>query len=311
MKEIFSLVAFVALIVAMSVFLSHHSQAEEIPIPTYSSWPPGTKAGSRGMVRNISPHKHAFARVGAPHPVRYGEMSERYELRQGDCGGSDCKNPRKRSEIREDGSNIKARLNRDTWIGWSFFNQSMPNTSLHPVIGQWKVNSEQAVIKFFQEDAMNGYSKCTSKYCNTRKFPPSKNDIFVQLDDLRVARNLGAESNWGNICHLFNLASSRGKWVDVVIRTNFGTDENGYLQIWVNGTPRCDYRGQIVASRSKFAGPSHRRGIYWSYTVDWDNATPSKAKPTMVAYYDEYRVGTSREQVDIRIIEATGGPAVD
>ncbi len=33
--------------------------------------------------------------------------------------------------------------------------------------------------------------------------------------------------------------------------------------------------------------------------------------PTMVVYYDEFRVGKSREQVDIRMIELAGGPPVD
>lgn len=311
MRPKISVVIFAIASLALGATSAGPSLAQEIKIPTYKSWPKGTKAGSRGMVRNISPHAHAFTRVQAPHPVRYGKISERFELRHGDCGGSDCNNPRKRSEIREDGSNIKTRLNQDTWIGWSFYNHTMPQTDLHPVIGQWKVNSEQAIIKFFQEDAMSGYRGCSRAYCNLGTFPPSRNDVFVQLDDLREQRGLGASGNWGNVCHFFNLAQSRGKWVDIVVRTNFATNENGYLQIWVDGKPRCDYRGQIVASRSKFKGPSHRRGVYWSYTVDWDRRSPDQPKPTMIAYYDEYRVGHTREQVDIRMIEKRGGPAVD
>ena len=37
---------------------------------------------------------HAFALVKNPHPVRYGEKSERFELRNGDCGDDDCYSPR-------------------------------------------------------------------------------------------------------------------------------------------------------------------------------------------------------------------------
>ena len=52
-----------------------------------------------GYWNNISPYKHAFKLVSHPHPVRYGKKSERFEVRDGDCGGSDCKAPRYRSEI--------------------------------------------------------------------------------------------------------------------------------------------------------------------------------------------------------------------
>ena len=65
---------------------------------------------------------HAFALVKNPHPVRYGEKSERFEVRDGDCGDSDCYNPRYRSEIFIEKRKIKARFGEDIWYGWSFYN---------------------------------------------------------------------------------------------------------------------------------------------------------------------------------------------
>ena len=41
---------------------------------------------------------------------------------------------------------------------------------------------------------------------------------------------------------------------------------------------------------------------YVSYTGDWDYNYPEKDKPTFIAYYDEFRVGRNREEVDIKII---------
>ena len=40
-----------------------------------------------GYNNNLSPHEHAFNLTS--EEVRYGSLSERYEVRGGDCGGSD------------------------------------------------------------------------------------------------------------------------------------------------------------------------------------------------------------------------------
>ena len=70
-----------------------------------------------GYWNNISPYKHAFELVSSPHPVRYGKKSERFEVRDGDCGGSDCTNPRYRSEIGVNPRKTKARIGQDIWYG--------------------------------------------------------------------------------------------------------------------------------------------------------------------------------------------------
>lgn len=276
-------------------------------IPTFASWPPGTHAGSRPFVRNNSPARHQFSRVSAPHPVRYGVRSERYELRDGDCGGSDCNAPRQRSEILMGDDSLNPNLNENVWIGWSFYNQSALATPFfQPVFGQWKVNRDEngghAIIGF----------KTNMRPSDLRS-RRGNDDVFVELDDMRVKGGYGnAARSWGNVCSLFNLANIRGRWTDIVINTNLATNESGYLQIWVNNELKCDYRGQIVASKKiDFDGADHRRGIYWSNTRSWDERNPGRLKPTMVVYYDEYRVGRLREQVDVRLIESSGGPPVD
>lgn len=201
-----------------------------------------------------------------------------------------------------DNSSLNPNLDEDVWIGWSFYNYSATTAPFYqPVFGQWKVNRDEngghAIIGF----------KANRRPSDLR-VRRGNDDVFVELDDMRV--NGGYENatySWGNVCSLFNLASIRGRWIDIVVNTNFGTDENGYLRIWIDGDLRCNYRGRIVASKQiDFGGASHRRGIYWS-----DTRSAIGTKPTMVVYYDEFRVAKTREQVDIRLIEAYGGPPVD
>lgn len=301
-RKFLSLLAFVVMLSLPNTNLASEQ------IPTYKKWPKGTQAGSKGMVHNISPKRYQFVRVKAPHPVRYGIMSERFEIRDGECSGTDCSAPRQRSEIRV-GNSLRRqnpKLNKDVWIGWSFFNASASSSpALGAVFGQWKVNRDQHggyPILFFK--AQRKPQDLRSRRGN--------DDVFAQLADMWAKGGYDTNAtSWGNVCSLFNLDQVRGRWIDLVINTNFGTTSNGYLRIWVNGDLKCDYRGQMVASKKiDFGGADHRRGIYWSNTGHFDKHVGGK-KPTMVVYYDEFRVGRTRGQVDIRMIEAAGGPPVD
>ena len=62
---------------------------------------------------------------------------------------------------------------------------------------------------------------------------------------------------------------------------------------------------------SLYPGPSHRRGIFVSHTKRWDKNFPNRKKPNFIVYYDEFRVGSSREEVDLRLIERKNGLPLD
>jgi hypothetical protein len=265
-----------------------------------------------------SPAPHAFTRAVAPQPVRRGTQSERYELRDADCGGSDCGNFRARAEISEIRDTVEARLDRDFWIGWSFFNENIGSvtreTALNTVIGQWRLAGEQpSIFRFVQTPMGEGnWANCNPAFCS--RTGAATDDVVVQLDEIRQTLNWGDAQNNGNICRLWGMAANRGRWVDVVVNTNFGTDGFGYLRIWVNGEMRCNYTGQLVSAeraRTAVPGPSHRRGIFNSYTQRWSEYQGAAPKPTMVVYYDEYLTGLSRSDVDTRLREASGFAPVD
>lgn len=258
----------------------------------------GSSGGSstsapRGYERLQSPAPHAFRFAAEGEPVRRGNRAERYELRSGDCGGSDCGEPRYRSEVRELPATNKSRIGTDIWYGWSFLNQTattLPsNQSLGLVFGQWKLSGEQpAAFRLIQ----------------------SGGNVVVQLEDMRA--NGGLRS--AEVCTLFNLDQARGKWVDLVVNTNFSTDTNGYLRIWVNGEQRCNYSGRLIADptvREESTGPTHRRGIFASSTARWDRTQGGAPKPTLIVFYDEFLVGKTRGDVDTRAREAAGAPPKD
>src|SRR6056297_3859374 len=261
-----------------------------------------------GYWSNQSPRRYSFGKTS--EPVRYGATAERFEVRWGDCGGTDCGAPRYRSEIGVSRGRTRARFDQDIWYGWSFRNGNIPDfsgsTNPFITVGQWKMGgSNNPIIKIQQLGrGDNNFSGCNSSICSRSVSAPS-GDVFLQLGDMMNVVPANAQNNWMQVCRLFDMRSAKTQWQDIVLNTNFSTSDNGYLNVWVNGRQVCAYRGRIVATKdtSMYPGPNHRRGIYVSGHRRWDNARPGQPLPTFIAYYDEFRVGKSRAEVDVRMIE--------
>ena len=253
----------------------------------------------KGWNNNISPKKWNFTL--ANDIVRYGTLSERYEVRDGDCGGSDCTNPRYRSEIMAK-KNL-ASPNQEAWYGWSFYNVNIPSFNdrrKNPliVVGQWKYG-----------ESKDGISPPIKLQHRTDGY------VWVQLDDMRRTKGTSYKT-----CRLWHMEANQGRWVDIVMQTNWGTDSNGYLNIWINGLQKCNYKGQILANwKSHYPKTgyswgnhlTHRHGVYVSSTKRFRKNFPNSKLPTFIAYYDEFRQGTSRKDVDISYIIQNNLKAVD
>lgn len=275
-------------------------------------------AAPRGYERLYSPAPHAFRFSAEGEPVRRGKRSERYELRDGECGGGDCGNYRARAEITQVRDATPARLNRDIWYGWSFYNENIRRVTseqyLGTSLGQWKLLGEQpAIFRLLQIPTSEAnWGSCDPSVCTVVGSPAD--DVVVELDEMTESMGWGRSHNNGRICRLFSLEENLGRWVDLVVNTNFGSDGYGYLRIWVNGELRCNYLGQLVSAEralTEVIGPSVRRGIFNSYTQRWTQNFGTAPKPTMIVYYDEFLVGPSRADVDTRLREAQGLPPAD
>lgn len=265
---------------------------------------------------SLSPSDHNFryASASAGEPVRLGAVSERFELRDGDCDGGDCTTPRARAEIQLSSRDNPGRIGEDIWYGWSFYNDSVPSftkkNALRLVFGQWTMGGGQRpIFRFIQLGKGEGdFSKCDPKICSETS--SARGDLVVHLDDLASSNNWGDAQNDGYICRLFDLTEQRGKWVDLTVNTNFSTGSDGYLRIWVNGSLACYYSGPLVSASSAkvSAQPEHRRGIFSTWDKRWKQTMGDKPKPTLVVYYDEFRSGASRTDVDVLARQAKGYP---
>lgn len=261
-----------------------------------------------GYERLFSPQPHNFRRglKELGDPVRLGATSERFELRNGDCGGADCVNPRARAEIQISNAANQARIGEDIWYGWSFYNATVPSfteeNSLRLVFGQWSVGGEQRpIFRLIQLGKGEGdFDKCDPRFCVETL--SSRGDIVLQLEDVAKSTRWGDAQNNGYICRLFDMTEQRGKWVDLVVNSNFSTGSDGYLRVWVDGQLACNYSGPLVSRESAGTGmaPRDRRGIFSSWDKRWRKATGDARKPSLIVYYDEFKVGKSLADVDVR-----------
>jgi len=256
----------------------------------------------RGYEHNNTPHKHGFRYSKSGEPVRRGKRAERYELRFGDCANNDCPNGRFRSEAKEKKVSTKAKVNRNTWIGWSFHVQAMPNFTardhFYPFFGQWKIGWDSPPVATFLMHQKG-----------------NSNTFYVSLLHL-AAENGGwiGKSKHGHVCKdVFSLSQAKSGWVDIVINTNFSDRQDGFFRVWVNGKLKCDYRGTIVPPNvpRDFSGPNHRRGIYLGNSTRWKKTHGNGRFRPIVVFYDEYAIGKQRIDVDVRMREAQGLKAMN
>ncbi len=272
----------------------------------------------RGYDAPLSPMAHNFRATRFPEPTRWGARAERFELRSGDCGGSDCGNPRYRAEIQERKRRYTARINKDIWIGYSYLAPGIAPTrradALRLVLGQWRLNPDTPpAMRLIQLGRDEGnFKSCPASLCTPS--PDASRDVVLHLDDMASTFKWGKDRNNGYICRLFSSRAAQTQWQDIVINTNFASDASGYLRIWVNEELVCDYRGRIAAHASTNTRRNwlqHRRGIFSSFTKRWEKVHGLKPKPTLVAYYDEFLTGSSRSAVDTRLREQSGARPKD
>ncbi len=267
----------------------------------------------RGYERFASPASYNMRYSFPGEPVRRGEVSERFELRDGDCVDTDCPAGRLRAEIRESDNATTARVGEDVWYGWSFYNDNIPavtrDQSIGLVIGQWKLAGDQPpAFRIVQTSAGElDWTKCDPTICN--RTGSDGDDVVAELENMKVASQWGPAQNNGDVCRLFSMAGNRGKWVDIVVNTNFAADTDGYLRIWINGVLKCNYSGRMVwGSSGVMTGQPliHRHGLFASYTKPWRAKQGGAAIPTKVAYYDEFQSGKVRAEVDTAARDKAG-----
>lgn len=209
-------------------------------------------------------------------PVRAGEVSQRFEVRDGDCGidsysgWSDCDNDRERSEI---SLNESWTYGEDQWIGYSIFVPERFATSMRVATTVGQVHQRGGPT-----GTAGGYAS---------QPPVFQLDMKAGEFFLRVHLLSGDENNVTNDVvdfELLPLDEMRGRWTDIAV--NFDTShEGGSLTVYVNGRRLAEYSGWIEFIPNDYF---FKYGIYRTFV-----SRHGAPMPTQVLYIDEVRFGNS------------------
>ena len=249
-------------------------------------------------------------------PARSGELSQRFELRNGDCtvkripGNNHpydwgCNNDRERAEI----AHTQWRPGRDMWIGFSV-----------RVDDEWTKANRGHCSHIFQikQTENNVYQgNLTPK---NGKLATSQQEVdmglgghYVGLHAVMMGQICGGKfgirlsrtgfedskyNGWERTEHITygNIDSIRGKWNDVVMRWNTSDYRNGNstLEVYMNGK----LAGKWENITSDFFPDTYtfKYGIYRGHMKT--NNGPNFKIGTQVIYFDEVRTGRSFDAVN-------------
>ena len=231
--------------------------------------------------------------VSSPeHPVRYGSVSERFEIRPGDCARGqewdDCITDRERSElVRRDQDWPKP--GDEYWYRWSMYlpddYESIPRVD----VNMWQFhqagsNSQLCNVAFQFKEIDGGY------------WVVPKSVITGKL---------------GKPLPLVGREEFIGYWNDIVVHAKWSFKKDGFLKIWANGEQKVDFSGKTMNRPCRIV---HNYGAYRAYisrnsktksvghVVYYDGVLRSKSGKGMFEPLD-YDDKTSEDDVDLSAIE--------
>jgi hypothetical protein len=231
--------------------------------------------------RTLSHTRYGYTKTS--EITRAGERSQRFEVRPGDCGRdlhwNDCTTDRERSEVRADHHQWKH--GSDVWIGYSLYLPDDFKTSNHVITSLGQIGQKG-----------NNASGSAGGF---KSFPPllqigaAENKFGACLHILS-----GEKNNVKDECKYFvfgDIKKYLGKWTDVIIHFDT-TDPKGKIEFFINGKLVASHKNWI-----KFAPDNYflKYGIYRSFV-----SRHGGPMPTQIAYYDEVKIGNSKEAVSVR-----------
>jgi len=197
-------------------------------------------------------------------PVRNGEYAVRAEVRDGDIPQPNTMGGNERSEIMLNGPNNQDKIpySTDVWQGFSVYIDPsyQPNGSYRfNIIAQWHTST-------------GGHSPILSLQ-------------YIYGGDFYI----GIRSKEGPSRDIKIGTPEKGKWYDFIFNTRFDyhLPGSGYVRVWMNGSRVLNYSGPVGYDYD--IGPYLKMGIYRNKDI---------YSATQIVYHDEYRRGTSCEEVN-------------
>ncbi|MDA8764521.1 polysaccharide lyase [Candidatus Pelagibacter bacterium] len=204
------------------------------------------------------------------HPVRSGNKSWRFEVREGDCGGdkkhSDCKSNRQRTELQ---TKEHQKINKEYWYSASIY---LPNNYV----------SAAPVKTVFTQIYERGWKPILMITDRENKW-------------LEVGRMWSGE--YVEMKKGIKINDMKGKWTDILINVRYSRKEDGFMKVWINNKLILESLNIKTFTPYTNKGAGLDWGIYQTGVSYWKNKNGDKPYPSMVVYFDEVNQGNSKEKV--------------
>lgn len=150
-------------------------------------------------------------------------------------------------------------LRRDVWCGFSFLvPDGFPIVDNRLVISQWKQSPGESGPLIAQ------------------RYRAGRHDLTIHVDgDPRSKKQR------------YSLPEiQQGRWTDIVYHIRFSNENDGFVEVWINGKREVNHRGITAHS----TGEDLFYNKFGLYRDRW--------KSPMTIYFDEYTLGSNYEDVD-------------
>ena len=204
------------------------------------------------------------------HPVRSGNKSWRFEVREGDCGGdknhSDCKTDRQRAEAQ---TKEYQKRNKDYWYSLSLY---LPEDYI----------SAAPVRSTFVQIYEKGWKPILMITDRTSEW-------------LEVGRMWSGE--YVEMKQGIKIEDMKGKWTDILINVRYSRKEDGFMKVWINDKLILESLNIKNFTPYTNKGAKLEWGIYQTGVSYWKRKHGDKPYPNMVVYFDEINLGSTKEKV--------------
>ena len=251
--------------------------------------------------------------------VRAGEYSQRFELNHGDCGAyknwNDCENDRQRVERNYFWNSI----NQTKWLGFSIYiEESISDKELSTSFIQMKVNGWRDAIWMLRQNGISiilefntlgaGTNNC---YIGSAKnFKNKWNDIIIKTEFTYDGGRKDLGDSYFELYHngkrigectqrypIFTKESYDNRPKDKKeFLINYGL-YNSYISNWLDKNKKKEVDAIAFEDVDKKTGKIIKSITNEPFKYDWGVEIPKR-----VIYFDEIRLGNSREEVDINLI---------
>ena len=216
---------------------------------SFKSWQMVSWAEDTGALRNKyeivevqkkTPHTHAWV----TDIVRDGEYAIKLEYHDNDCGTNDCRRGDYKGQFGRTGFGwMKSKQWKDSWSRFSVFIPE--DTSALP-------NGAYTMFTQFKTDTRGEKNNC----------PQIALGFMLDEEGIRIFQEPGDKDCSEHYQHvMYNDEDFKGKWLDIVVHSNWSNKEDGFVYVWFNGDLKYEFEGLTLYNDHTYM-PWMRNNIY-------------------------------------------------